>query len=384
MRRIQSAFCATLCFAALATSAGALEVDSGDCYCFAVEDFTPGESRLAGICITQLPEASLGSVMLGDRQLRAGDVLTAEQVGEMTFVAASTEANTAASITYLPVFANGLSGEAAMTLSIRGRENKAPIAEDSAFETYRNLEVTGHLRVRDPEEQAMQFTVTRQPRRGSIDIHEDGSFTYTPKKNKVGIDSFTFTAADAAGKVSREATVTVTILKPTDAKQYSDTAGKSCRFAAEWMKNTGIFIGESIGGSPCFSPDKAVTRGEFLTMLVKSLNIPADPDVTETGYSDAPDWLKPYLAAAIRSGLIAALPARDTFGADEAISAQDAASLLCAALNLHQLNQPAISAENTLADAITIAAENSFFLTGNPLTREEAAMLLYQAAQYHA
>ena len=65
----------------------------------------------------------------------------------------------------------------------------------------------------------------------------DGSFIYTPKKNKVGVDSFTYTATDASGKVSREATVTIQILKPTDARQYTDTVGLDCRFEAEWLKN---------------------------------------------------------------------------------------------------------------------------------------------------
>ena len=79
-------------------------------------------------------------------------------------------------------------------------------------------------------------------------IREDGSFLYTPKKNKVGTDSFTYTATDPAGKVSREATVTIQILKPTDNKQYADTTGTTCRFTAEWLRNTGLFVGEQIDG----------------------------------------------------------------------------------------------------------------------------------------
>lgn len=383
MKHIVSLACGVLCAASLALPASAAALSSGDRYCFGTQDFAPGESQLAGICITQLPERDQGTVMLGSRCLRPGDVLTAQQVGEMTFVSNYSERDSTASIRYLPVFADGLSGEATMTLSIRGKENKEPIAEDSAFETYKNLEVTGQLRVRDPEAQAMTFTVTRQPKRGAITIREDGSFTYTPKKNKVGIDSFAFTAADPAGKVSREATVTVTILKPTDSKQYSDTAGKNCRFAAEWMKNTGIFIGESVGGSPCFSPDRAVTRGEFVTMLVKTLEIPTDPAITETGYTDVPDWLKPYLAAAIRSGLTAGLGERESFGANEVLTAEDAAAMLCSALNLRSQEQPALSAaEGSAPGTLEIAAQNGFAMTaGQTINRADAAQMLYLASR---
>lgn len=370
--------------AGLTLSASAVEIDSQDVYCFGAEEFTAGEAALSGICLTGLPEKEQGLLMLGERMLRPGDVLTAQQVNEMTFVSGTTQDDATATITYLPVFSNGLAGEATMTLSIRGRENKAPIAEDCAFETYKNLEVAGTLKVRDPEGQEMQFTLTRPPKRGTIEISPDGSFTYTPKKNKVGVDSFTFTATDPAGKTSREATVTVSILKPTDARQYTDTAGKSCRFTAEWMKNTGIFVGENIGGSPCFSPDKPVSRGEFVTMLVRALNLPTDEAVTETGYSDVPQWLKPYLAAAIRSGLTSRLEAADTFDPDTPVSAEDAAAMLCSALKLECREQPALSAqeETVSTGSQEIAAQNGFLFSSPTLTRADAADILYQASRY--
>ena len=384
MKQLVCLACGCLLAAGMVLSVSAAEVGSGDCYCFASEDFAPGEAQLAGICITKLPESAKGTVMLGSRILRPGDVLTAQQVGQMTFVANYVQRDDTATIGYLPVFANGMAGEATMTLSIRGRENQAPIAEDCAFETYKNLEVTGQLKVRDPEGQEMTFTLTRPPKRGDIVIQQDGSFTYTPKKNKVGIDSFTFTATDPAGKTSREATVTVSIQKPTDAKQYSDTVGKDCRFAAEWMKNTGIFVGESLGGSPCFSPDRMVSRGEFVTMLVKTLNLPTDPDLTETGYTDVPDWLKPYLAAAIRSGLTTGLTTTDGFGPDLPVTAEEAAAMLCSALQLEPQEQTVLSSpEGEAFTPVEVALQNGFdLIPGQTLTRSDCASLLYQTSQY--
>lgn len=384
MKQLVCLACGCLLAAGMVLSVSAAEVGSGDCYCFASEDFAPGEEQLAGICITKLPESAKGTVMLGSRILRPGDVLTAQQVGQMTFVANYVQRDDTATIGYLPVFANGMAGEATMTLSIRGRENQAPIAEDCAFETYKNLEVTGQLKVRDPEGQEMTFTLTRPPKRGDIVIQQDGSFTYTPKKNKVGIDSFTFTATDPAGKTSREATVTVSIQKPTDAKQYSDTVGKDCRFAAEWMKNTGIFVGESLGGSPCFSPDRTVSRGEFVTMLVKTLNLPTDPDLTETGYTDVPDWLKPYLAAAIRSGLTTGLTTADGFGPDLPVTAEEAAAMLCSALQLEPQEQTVLSSpEGEAFTPVEVALQNGFdLIPGQTLTRSDCASLLYQTSQY--
>lgn len=383
-----------LCLLGLPVSVLAAEVDSGSVYCFSAADFNTAEEPLAGICITGLPEN--GAVMLGTRVLRPGDILTVEQVGAMTFTPVRTEADVSAQVEYLPIYASSVAPCATMSIAIRGREDKAPVAEDSAAETYKNLSLNGKLKASDPEGEGMTYTVTRQPKRGDVTIAEDGSFTYTPKKNKVGVDSFVFTAADPNGNVSREATVTITILKPTDAKQYTDTIGKDCRFAAEWMKNTGIFVGEQLGDSACFSPEKAVTRGEFVTMLVKSLEIPAEEEVLFTGYTDEiPLWLQPYLAAAVRSGLTAGLPDQEVFGSGEEITGAEAAVMLQNALDLAvpmpDSNAEALSKEELAAVpvwaavALTIMEEHGMPMDANaPLTRGEAAQLLYRAAKIAA
>lgn len=304
-----------------------------------------GEEALAGVCITEVT----GEMRLDGRLLRAGDVLTAEQAQRI-----AVEEDASVSVSYLPVFADHVAAET--TLALGKRENKAPVAEDQALETYRNLPNSAKLKVSDPEGEALTYTLVRQPRRGTLELGEDGSFTYTPKKNKVGIDSFTYTAADPDGKVSREATVTVTILKPSDAAQYRDTLGQDCRFAAEWMRHTGIFTAEQVAQEPCFGPEKTVTKGEFLTMLVKTLELPAEEEVSAEIGEDTPDWLKPYLTAAVRAGLTAGLPA---FAPEEVITGEEAAAML----------------------AIALDSDEFSCLTPEPMNRAQAAMVLYTAAQ---
>lgn len=381
---------ASLCLL-LPLGAAAAEVESGSVYCFSSQDFAREEEKLAGIFITELP-GKAGTVMLDNRVVRPGDILTAEQLGRMTFSPVITEKDCSAELGYLPIFQDRVEAETVMSLAIRGKENQPPVAEDSAMETYKNLENTGKLKVKDPEGEALTFTVVRQPKRGTVTVAEDGSFTYTPKKNKVGIDSFTYTAADPAGKVSREATVTVTILKPTDATQYSDTTGKSCCFAAEWMRHTGIFTGENLAGNPCFAPEKAVTRGEFVTMLVRALDIPVDEEVTVTGYEDGvPGWLKPYLAAAARAGITADIPARETFGADEPMESGEAAAMLCGALDI-SVDTPSAAVESPEEDvpawqtaALEAVEEAGIHLEpGTVLTRGQAAEILYSASTRNA
>ena len=172
-------------------AAAAAEVDCDSTYCFTDKDFSHKEEALEGICITGLPDPEVGTVMLGTRVLRSGDILTAAQLSEMTFVPMNTEVDREAVVTYLPIYDDRVETGTTMTIRIMGKVNQAPVAVDQALETYKNLENSAALNVHDPEGQTLTYTVTRQPRRGTLTISEDGTFTYTPKKNRSGTDSFT-------------------------------------------------------------------------------------------------------------------------------------------------------------------------------------------------
>ena len=200
----------------------------------------------------------------------------------------------------------------------------------------------------------MTYSVVRQPRRGQVTVDADGSFTYTPKRNKVGVDSFTYTAADAAGNVSRTATVTIQILKPSDGRRYTDTVGLNSRFEAEWLRNTGLFAAEQVGGELCFQPEKAVTRSQFLVMLLELMETPLVDTANAAAVQSAPVWLRPYLSAALRSGLVD--ESEEFFDADAPITAEEAQRWLAALSHETQLS----------ADGV--------------LTRSDTACLLYNTA----
>ena len=375
-RKTLSLLLALLCLGAMSMSAAAAETPCDAAYCFSPADFSESEN-FAGICITGLPEADTGTVMLGSRVLRSGDILTADQVAQMTFHPLRTQEDRVAEVTYLPIFSDRVEPAAVMALAIRGKEDKPPVAQDSALETYKNLSNEGKLLASDPEEQPITYTLVRQPRRGSVELREDGSFTYTPSKNKVGVDSFTFTATDPAGNVSREATVTVQILKPTDSKQYRDTVGMDCRFSAQWLRSTGLFSGEQVGEDLCFQPDKTVSRGEFLSMLVNLLEIPVEE-------VDAPDWVQPYLDAAVRSGLVSGWQ-QESFSMSDPVTGAEAAVALQNALDLsagHEAMSYGEEVPQWAATSLAVMAANGVELNAAAqLTRGEVAQMLYQVSR---
>lgn len=124
-------------------------------------------------------------------------------------------------------------------------------------------------------------------------------------------------------------------------------------------------------------------------MLVRTLNIPVDEELTGAGFTDEiPQWLQPYLAAAVRSGLTAGLPDQQTFGAEEMITGAEVSVMLKNALAL-TADAPEEAAETSAEeseisawaqDALTAAVRNGFNLQadappdpgdcrGNPLPR---------------
>ena len=387
---------AAACLLGVCGSALAAEVDCNTIYCFQTQDFQATDTQdmtLRGICITELPAASAGTAMLGSRVLQPGDILTADQVAQMTFSPLWTEVDAEAQVTYLPIYDRLVGKPATMTISIKGKKDEAPVAQDSAVETYKNLPLESKVNASDPEGKALTYTLVRNPKRGEVVLRQDGSFLYSPKKNKVGVDSFTFTVTDPAGNVSREATVTVQILKPTSAKQYQDTVGTDCRFEAEWLRNTGLFEGETISGQTCFNPEKPVSKGEFLAMLVKLLEIPTEDISTAQVPADTPNWLKPYLAAAMRAGLTADLPGTETgsFPADTPMTGAEAAVMIQNALDL-SVSQDALEAEDVSSEAAEIpvwAASSLQVLQGNGLaieagshlSRGDAARIMYRVSK---
>ena len=381
--RVTSALCALCCVCGL-IGATAAEIDCDATYCFTAQDFS-AEEQVTGICITDLPDPETGTVMLGNRVLRAGDILTAQQLEQMTFLPLRSQEDYQATVTYLPIYENRVETSATMTISIRGKEDKAPVAEDSSIETYKNLANDGVLKASDPEGEPVTYTLVRGPKRGEVTINGDGTFIYTPKKNKVGVDSFVYTATDPAGNVSRQATVTVQILKPTDSRQYADTAGLDCEFEAEWLRNTGLFTGESISGENCFYPEKTVSRGDFLAMVVKALDIPLENAVYTDMPADVPSWLQPYVGAAMRSGLLEGWPETQTggFEPDTAITGAEAAVMVQNALEL-SFTETAVIEEDLpvwAADSITVMRQNGITVEyDSALTRAQAAQMLYQVS----
>ena len=142
-------------------------------------------------------------------------------------------------------------------------EETAPLAENLEISTFRNASVSGQLVAHAPDGGELEFVLTTEPIKGSIDLNEDGSFVYTPKEGKRGRDYFGYKVSDSTGKLSQEATVIIRIEKNKCDVYYSDMDGRAEEYSAMLLSEKGIFTGSCTGGEYLFEPERAVSREEF-------------------------------------------------------------------------------------------------------------------------
>ena len=333
-------------------------------YCFSREELD-GRESLEGVFLTAVPAPEQAELLLGGRVLRAGDAVSRADLARIRVEARS---GGEAAVRFLPFEDGRLGEDAVRTFHLERAEDEAPVALAGELETWRNLPNKGQLKATDDGDGPLRFALEERPRRGDVELAEDGSFIYTPRKNKVGEDSFRFTVCDEAGNVSAPATVKVTIRKPTDAQTFADL-DRDEQFEALWLRETGLFGGETVSDRLSFGPAHSVARGEFLAMVMDLAGIDPEIGLQVSGFADGEEaaaWLRPYLASALRRGLIRGErgPEGLVFRPNEPITRSEAAALCARTLG----------AEEALPASFTDAPNA-------PLTRMEAARLLYEASK---
>lgn len=386
--------CAVFIFSSLSVvSAVDLSIDAQTGYSFTEEDFRTVNGTLRGIFLTDVPDEAIGTVTLGTRILKEGDILTSNELSQLRLQAAKNDSGETA-LTYCPINGSTLGDPTTMRLFFREKKDLPPEAHDSAMETYRNVANHGELDITDEDRTTLTVSLIKPPKRGTVVFGENATYTYTPIKNKVGSDSFVYTVRDAKGNVSKPATVTITILKPADKAVYSDLDGDPDAFAAYWLKDRGLFSGERTVGRLCFGADKTVTRSEFLCMVLHLCGKADTVLQANAGFTDTrqmPQWMQTYLTSALRSGVVTGSRTDSgiCFRPMDAVTTAEAAVMLQNALHLPVSQSVSLTNGTILPTwaqpSVLALAEAGIPLsvtdTQQPLTRRDCAKLLYQIAQ---
>lgn len=236
-----------------------------------------------------------------------------------------------------------LAGAAAGASEPAYAQQVLPIAENLEVNTYRNTSVGGRLSAHDPQGGELEYIITTQPVKGDIELKEDGSFVYTPREGKKGRDYFGYKVRNSAGELSQEATVIIRIQKQLSDVSYSDMKGRADEYSAILLSERNIFTGEKLGGKYCFSPEKHVSRGEFLSVCMLVSQKPVPQAVLKTSYFDdasIPEWMKAYAAAAAMGGVYQGQQSDEgtVFAHDEALTKTEAALIMDRIMNITEVS----------------------------------------------
>ena len=88
--------------------------------------------------------------------------------------------------------------------------NQLPVASNLSVSTNEDTLLSGQVSATDADGDHLTYSVVTGPSQGTVALHSDGSFWYTPPAFYSGTDSFTFEAYDGQA-YSNVATVSITI-----------------------------------------------------------------------------------------------------------------------------------------------------------------------------
>ena len=301
---------------------------------------TPAPSIIASVekSLTNLATANIrgtataGAVLKIARGTTTLKTLTVDASGSFSYTADLVEGENRFTLTVTN--AGGL----ASTTVIVTRDSTAPA-----------LSVSAPTEVREAK---AELTVATEPK-ATLFVNGEavgtapasGTLTLTVNLQE-GTNTFSLYVEDAVGNKSAEQSVAIRYqpvtqpAEPTEpvtppnppALVLTDIEGHWAEEAVRELVATGILSGM---GDGTFRPEASVTRAQFAKMIVLALGLPVEPkaELTLADADQIPEWARPYVAAAMKAGLITGYE-DGTFRADDQISRLQIAVIVGRALAL--------------------------------------------------
>ncbi len=263
------------------------------------------------VTITKIPSSTEGTLLLGGRRVGEGRVIKRKSLASLVFIPSSDSVTECRFSFTVDGYAGGAEIECIMKFI--NKVNYAPEAggetADVSVRTQAEISVYGNLTAKDPEGDDISYMIVTYPKRGSLSLipGEDGRYCYTPADGFTGSDRFSYVARDEYGNWSEPVSVTVRVTARMCDAEYIDMKERAEYGAAVAMTAMGVMGGTLLGDDMYFSPDKEVTRAEFVAMAMKAMGIRADSTLSATYFdddADIPASLKGYIATAQRIGLV--------------------------------------------------------------------------------
>ncbi len=352
---------------------------------FSEAEFTKllGES-FTYITVKALPEGK-GTLVFNGSAVVKDQSIPAKMLEFLKFVPAADCAN--ASFVFTCDSPSYSGSELTCSMVFAQGVNAPPIAEDCILTTARGIKHSARLSLAEPNGDAYTINVISYPKNGFASVSSEGLVFYTPNEGFSGRDSLVYTVTDIYGAVSSQATLSIEVKADNGGIYFADMQNDPNHLYAKEMCENGTMVYYKENGSYYFKPQEAVSKMEFLVMLMsvsghdKSISAVADSIATDdTGLSSG---LKGYIAAAADKGLITLDEGK--FNPTAEITLGDALLMAAKALKLPEFStevNPLSSAVTASINAKIIEAENGRLSIQAVLTKAETAKLLYNIEGY--
>ncbi len=370
---------------------------------FTPEEFEAavGLDRVNSITVLSLPDAGEGTLCLSATPVMVNQVISRKALSSLTFLPVGS-GEVKCSFRFGVVSASQpLTFECQMSLV--PELNFAPsvlLPADGylAASTIVDVPLYDRLPGTDPEGDDMIWRVSAYPSHGTLRITSpsDGSFVYTPLDGYRGSDSFRYVVYDAEGNRGEDITVAVRVEPYKTVVQYCDLEDSPAKLAAYRLAEKNLMIGRTIGGKTYFDPEGAMTRAEFLALVMSMDGRKVDYDsVAATSFEDddaIPTSLRAYVSLAEKEGYAqdSAAAAGNFFFPNKGVTLSEAAHLISGIMDYRYDGAAeafADSADSTPAWArdslyalaqAGVISEGEFPTSDQELTRADAAMLLWK------
>ena len=281
--------------------------------------------------ITELPSSEAGTLKLGEADVLPGQIITREEFEELVFVPSGGEEATFR----FRLIESGYESSFECAVIPMEKLNFAPVAKADELAAKENIAVFASLAASDPDEDEVTFHITKNARHGNVTLldRSAGEIKYTPDENFRGKDKFTFVAVDKYGNESAPATVKIQVERNRLDIEYSDMQNDSAHMAAVILAENDILTGEKLGDMRTFSPEKEISRADFLIMAMRASDIDQSDasaaslftdDASFTGYQ------RRYIAKAQEMKLVYGFDTDDgaVFRPNESITLAHAATIV--------------------------------------------------------
>ncbi len=325
----------------------AKNVVSEDVIKFSVRDFSValGKDDFKYLVITELPAFSTGQLLLGELPVSCGQRITYSSIDSLTF-----SPNNNVKEASFSFRADDCEYDKECRLYFLDTTNYSPVSNgcnESFFTvtTFKNIKVCARMVIDDPENDDIRYEIVSYPQNGLLKFVDrtSGDYEYTPIKNFVGDDSFSYRAVDKYGNRSAVITVNIDVKRSKHGTVFTDMVNSSAHYGAILLSDKNIMSTFKTAEGVSFMPEVEVTKGEFILYAMKTLGIEPDSDYTDVVMAEIPNEYRPYVNAANKIGAI--YEEIDEFDYSSCITRSEA----CYILN-SMMNNGVMKSETVFAD----------------------------------